>query len=145
MNAVITRQLRGCLSISLAAAVLATPFAALALQPLEAFIQSSRQHSPDNDEARANLAQQKAQADVALGRVLPGISARGNYQRNQYQSTVSVPIDPNAPPQTITITPYDQLFGAASVNVTLVDLASFVRISAARSGAEASAKQAEAT
>jgi outer membrane protein TolC len=145
MNAVMTRQLRGCLSISIAAAVLATPSAALALQPLEAFIQSSRQHSPDNDEARANLAQQKAQADVALGRVLPGISARGNYLRNQYQSTVSVPIDPAAPPQTITITPYDQLFGAASVNVTLVDLASFVRISAARSGAEASAKQAEAT
>jgi len=145
MNAVISRQLHRCFSISLAALVVATPFAAKALQPLEAFIQSGRQHSPDNDEARANLAQQNAQADVALGRVLPGISARGNYQRNQYQSTISVPIDPNAPPQTITITPYDQLFGSGSVTVTLVDLASFVRVSAARTGAEGSAKQAEAT
>lgn len=145
MNAVISRRLHRCLSISLTALVLATPFAAMALQPLEAFIQSARQHSPDNDEARANLAQQNAQADVALGRVLPGISARGNYQRNQYQSTISVPIDPTAPPQTITITPYDQLFGSGSVTVTLVDLASFVRVSAARTGAEGSAKQAEAT
>jgi outer membrane protein TolC len=145
MKAVVTRQLASCLSISLAAAALATPFPALALQPLEAFIQSSRQHSPDNDEARANLAQQKAQADVALGRVLPGLSARGNYSRNQYKSEVSVPIDPNAPPRTIIITPFDQLNGAASVNVTLIDLAAFQRVSAARTNAQAYAKQAEAT
>jgi outer membrane protein TolC len=145
MNAAVTRQLRNCLSISLAAVALATPLRALALQPLAAFIQSARQHSPDNDEARANLAQQRAQADVALGRVLPGLSARGNYLRNQYKSEVSVPIDPNTPPRTIIITPYDQLNGSASVNVTLVDLASFQRVSAARTGTEAFAKQAEAT
>src|SRR5712692_10357766 len=111
---------------------LAIPWDAQALQPLEAFIDSARQHSPDNAEARANLAQQQAQADVALGHVLPGVSAKGNYIRNQYQSSVSVPIDPAAPPQTIVITPYDQLTGSASVNVTLVDLASFQRVSAAR-------------
>ncbi len=145
MKAVVARQLWRCLSISLAAAALATPLRALALQPLEAFIRSARQHSPDNAEASANLAQQKAQADVALGRVLPGLSARGNYARNQYQSSVSVPIDPGAPPRTIIITPYDQLTGAAAVSVTLVDLASFQRVSAARTGTEASAKQAEAT
>ncbi len=118
---------------------------ARALQPLEAFIRSARQHSPDNAEARANLTQQQAQADVALGRVLPGVSARGNYYRNQYQSSVSVPIDPAAPPQTIIITPYDQLTGSATVSVTLVDLASFLRVAASRKSTEASAKQAEAT
>ena len=58
MKAVVARQLWRCLSISLAAAALATPFRALALQPLEAFIRSARQHSPDNAEAGANLAQQ---------------------------------------------------------------------------------------
>src|SRR5499427_3099151 len=85
--------------------VLVFPVGAQALQPLEAFIQSARQRSPDNDEARANLDQQKAQADVALGRVLPGLSARGNYVRTQYQASVTVPTDPAAPPRTITITP----------------------------------------
>src|SRR5260370_4871350 len=145
MKTVFTRQLRRCLSISLTAAALAMPFRALALQPLEAFIRSARQHNPDIAEAGANLAQQKAQADVALGRVLPGISARGNYLRNQYQSEVSVPTDPTAPARTIIITPYDQLTGSAVVSVTLVDLASFQRVAAANTGAEASAKQAEAT
>src|ERR1700687_2097693 len=137
MKTVVARQLRRCLSISLAAAALAMPFRALALQPLEAFIRSARQHNPDNAEASANLGQQRAQADVALGRVLPGISARGNYIRNQYQSEVSVTTDPTAPARTIIITPYDQWTGSAMVSVTLVDLASFQRVSAARTGTEA--------
>ena len=95
----------------IAALALALPVGAQALQPIEAFIQSARQRSPDNDEARANLEQQKAQADVALGRVLPGLSARGSYTRNQYQGSITVPTDPATPPSTITLTPYDQLTG----------------------------------
>ena len=145
MRANAARKLYRCVWISLVPLALSVPFQAEALQPLEAFIGSARQRSPDNAEARANFAQQQAQADVALGRVLPGVSARGNYYRNNYQSSVSVPIDPAAPPQTIVITPYDQWVGSATVSVTLVDLASFVRISAANTGAEGSAKQAEAT
>ena len=131
--------------IVLAAAALALPVGAQALQPLEAFVQSARQRSPDNDEARANLDQQKAQEDVALGRVLPGLSARGNYVRSQYQASVTVPTDPAAPPRSITITPYDQLTGSATVSATLIDLASFQRVAAAGTAAEASAKQVEAT
>src|SRR5215470_10172646 len=99
---------RASTRIALAAAALALPVGAQALQPLEAFIQSARQRSPDNDEARANLDQQKSQADVALGRVLPGLSARGSYTRNQYSGSITVPTDAAAPPRTITITPYDQ-------------------------------------
>jgi hypothetical protein len=145
MNVIGARKFRKCAWILLVPVVLALPLQARALQPLEAFIRSARQHSPDNAEARANLTQQQAQADVALGRVLPGVSARGNYYRNQYQSSVSVPIDPAAPPQNIIITPYDQLTGSATVSVTLVDLASFLRIAASSKSTEASAKQAEAT
>jgi len=125
--------------------VLVLPVGAQALQPLEVFIQSARQRSPDNDEARANLDQQKAQADVALGRVLPGLSARGNYVRNQFQGSITAPTDPAAPPRTITITPYDQLTGSATVSATLIDLTNFLRVAAAETGAEASAKQLEAT
>src|SRR5260370_5463326 len=124
---------------------LAIPWEAQALQPLEAFIRSARQQSPDNAEARANLAQQQAQADVALGRVLPGISAKGNYVRNQYQSEVAFAPDPTAPPQIIVLTPHNLWTGSATLTVPLVDLAGFARVAATRRGAEASAKQAEAT
>jgi outer membrane protein TolC len=130
--------------LSLAVA-LALPLQANALQPLKEFMQSARQQNPDNAEARANLSQQQAQQDVALGRVLPGISAQGQYTRNQYQSSISVPLDPAAPPQTIVISPYNQWNGSATVSVPLVNLANFQRIAAAKTGAEASAKQAEAT
>src|SRR5712692_9696710 len=53
----------------------------LALQPVEAFVAGARQRNPDALEARANLSQQEAQADSALGRVLPGVTARGSYTR----------------------------------------------------------------
>jgi outer membrane protein TolC len=127
------------------AVALALPLQANALQPLKEFMQSARQQNPDNAEARANLSQQQAQEDVALGRVLPGVSAKGNYTRNQYQSSISVPLDPASPPQNIVITPYNQWNGSATVSVPLVDLANFQRIAAAKTGTEASAKQAEAT
>ena len=55
----------------------------LALQPVEEFVAGARKRNPDELEARANLAQQQAQADSALGRVLPGVTARGSYTRNQ--------------------------------------------------------------
>lgn len=145
MKAIAALKLRRSRWIVLATVALAVPLQARALQPLEAFVRAARQQNPDNAEARANDAQQRAQADAALGRVLPGLSAKGSYLRNQYQSTVSVPIDPGAPPQTITITPFDQLVGSATVSVPLVDLANFERVAATRTGAEASAKQAEAT
>jgi outer membrane protein TolC len=131
--------------ILLAAIALGLPFSAHALQPLEAFIRSARKQNPDNLKARANLEQQQAQADVALGHVLPGISIKGNYDRNQYASSLSVSLDPTAPPREITFQHYNQLTGAAAISVTLVDLASFQRVTAARTSAEAFARQTEAT
>src|SRR5258707_13273229 len=118
---------------------------AQALQPLEAFIRSGRTKSPDNAEARANLSQQEGVADATLGRVLPGISARANYVRNQYQSVIDIPLDPTVPPQRVTIQPFNQLTGSATLTVPLIDLAGFVRTAAQYSAAEGFAKQAEAT
>jgi outer membrane protein TolC len=131
--------------IALVAIALALPAQGWALQPLEDFIHSARTRSPDNQEAAASLAQQQAQADVALGRVLPGISAKLNYVRNQYQSAVSVPIDPTQPAQRIVITPYNLWTGSGTVSVPLIDLAGFQRAAAGNTAAESSAKQAEAT
>ncbi|WP_224362311.1 TolC family protein [Hyalangium versicolor] len=124
---------------------LALPRGAWALQPLEAFVSAAREGSPDNLEAQAGALQQQAQADVALGRTLPGLSARGTYTRNQYATEISLPLDPTAPPATITITPHNQLDATFTLSVPLVDLASFQRVSAARTSAEASAHQVDAT
>ncbi len=141
-NAAMTYRSRWIL---LAALALELPFRAHALQPLDAFIRSARKQNPDNLKARANLEAQQAQADVALGRVLPGISVKGNYARNQYASSLSVSLDPTAPPLNVNFQHYNQLTGAATISVTLVDLASFQRVTAARTSAEASARQTQAT
>src|SRR5215468_1467839 len=84
-----------------------------ALQPVEAFVASSLNHNPDVLEAKANALQQSAGSDAALGRVLPGVSARGSYTRNQYGSSF----------QGITITPIDQWDAYGTVTVPLIDLA----------------------
>ncbi len=123
---------------------LLSPSPAAALQPLEKLLASAESRNTDELEGRANVAQQRAQAGVALGRVLPGIGATGSYIRNQYESRVALPT-PGGSTGLITITPHDQLHGTAALNVPLVDLANFRRLAAARTSAEGAARQLEAT
>ncbi len=127
----------------LAACLLAAGPAA-ALQPLEAFLHGASTSGPDNREARASAEAQQAQATAALGRLLPGLSARGTYTRNQYESTVTLPAV-GGDAQSITLTPRDQLDGAATLSVPLIDLASYARLGSARAGAAAAGEQARAT
>jgi outer membrane protein TolC len=110
---------------------------AMALQPLEVFIAAAHEQNPDAQRARANLAEQNAQADVALGRQLPGVSVQATYLRNQYQVSLTVPI---TPPQTFTILPKNEWQGSATVTVPLVNLANFWRIAAAKTNAESYAR-----
>src|SRR3954465_2129352 len=116
----------------------------LALQPVEAFIAGARQRNPDDLEARANLSEQAAEADSALGRVLPGVTARGSYTRNQYGSRIDLAA-PGQPPQPVTIVPDDQWDGAATLRVTLIDLAGFQRVAVARTSTRAAAHQLDST
>src|SRR6266481_8805915 len=116
----------------------------LALQPVEAFIAGARQRNPDELEARANLSQQEAQAVSTLGRVLPGVSARGSYTRNQYSSQVNL-APTGQPPQPVTLVPIDQWDGSATLTVPLIDLAGFRRGAAARPRAQAGAHQLDST
>jgi outer membrane protein TolC len=119
---------------------------AVALQPLEAFVAAARERNPDALEARANLAQQSAQADVALGSRLPGISARGTYTRNQYQSQITLPAQITLPgSSTTTLVPFNQWDGSATLTVPLVDLAGFRRVEAANTNVEAATQQLAAT
>src|SRR5258708_11067927 len=109
-----------------------------ALQPLEVFVASARERSPDALEARANLAQQDAQADAALGRVLPGISAKGDYIRNQYgvQIDLTPPGQQQQPP--ITVVPRNQWDGSATLTVPLIDAAGWSRTASAKTAESAS-------
>jgi outer membrane protein TolC len=112
----------------------------LALQPVKEFAAAARSHNPDTLEARANVTQQDAQVDLALGRVLPGVRATGSYARNEYASTVTLP---GFPP--ITVVPFNQWTGTGTVTVTLVDLANFRRVAAAKASAESTTQTLTAT
>ena len=120
--------------------VLSVAVQASGLQPLEEFLRGARTSGADNAEARAVGRQLRADADAALGRALPRLSLRGTYTRNQYETAIQLGGgDP------LTISPYDQLEGTATLEVPLVDLASFARIGAARANARAAAAEAAST
>jgi outer membrane protein TolC len=127
------------------------PLPAFALQPLEVFVASARERNPDALEAKANLAQQSAQADAALGRVLPGISTRGSYTRNQYSVQLDLPPAPGPTPgstipgSTITIVPSNQWDGSATLTVPLIDAAGWARAASAGTGAHAADWQLAST
>src|ERR1700720_1505232 len=112
MGAVVMQRIGGDILIAAALFLLLLLYSlpSLALQPVEAFAAGARQHNPDAIEARANLAQEQAQAASTLGRVLPGISARGSYTHNQYSSAIDI-APPGQPPQPITVVPSDQWDG----------------------------------
>ena len=127
-----------------AGCILAAAAPAKALQPLETFLRGASISGPDNREARANAESQHALATGALGRLLPGVSLRGTYTRNQYDSTVTLPAEGGAA-RSVTLTPMDQLDAVATLSVPLVDLASFARLGSARAGATSADQQARAT
>jgi outer membrane protein TolC len=115
---------------------------ASALQPLQEFLRGARASGADNAEAAAVQRQAGADAQAALGRALPRLSLRGTYTRNQYESTLDLPATGGGPPATVTLTPHDQLDGTATLDVPLIDLASFARIGSSRTSARAAATQA---
>ena len=131
--------------VLLAAVGLAGAAQVSAIQPLDEFLSGARMSSVDNAEARAVRRQLGAEADAELGRALPRLSLRGVYSRNQYDTTIELPGTAGGPATSVRITPHDQLDGAATLDVPLVDLASFARIASARTGAKAAATQAAST
>jgi outer membrane protein TolC len=98
-----------------------------ALQPIELFLEAARKTNPDTREARANTDTVRAQSMVSVGRLLPGLSLRGTYSRNQYETAISL----GGSSQAVTITPYDQFDGVATITVPLVNLADYWRADAA--------------
>ena len=111
------------------AAVTLVAESAHALQPIEVFLEAARKTNPDTREARANTDTARAQSMVSVGRLLPGLSLRGTYSRNQYETAVTLP-GSGGSSQTVTITPYDQFDGVATITVPLVNLADHWRADA---------------
>jgi outer membrane protein TolC len=125
--------------VLLALGLLSAAPAASALQPLDEFLRGVRTGSADVAEARAARKQVGAEADAALGRALPRLSLRGSYTRNELESTLPAALGGAV------VTPQEQWDGSATLDVPLVDLASFARIGAARTGARAQALAETAT
>jgi len=121
------------------AAILVAALPARAIQPLEVFVAGARDRNPDAEKARATLSVQRAQADVELGRQLPGVTVRGGYDRNQYAASFDLSGKRYA------LQPLNEWSGSATLSVPLIDLAAFARIAAARTNAESYAHRLEAT
>lgn len=128
------------LQIAAVVAALLASRPAAATQPLETFLEAARKSNYDVREQMATVEQRNWERESALGRLLPAASARGVYTRNQYAA--EVPAGPISPVP-ITITPQNQFDVFLQVDVPLVDLANYQRLSQARHFAKASSAQLE--
>jgi outer membrane protein TolC len=116
---------------------------AFALQPLSDFLSGASGRSPDLHESEANFSTQQDQEQTNLGRLLPSLAVRGSYTRNQYDASLSLDLTAlHGPKINEILTPYNQLNGQITINVPLVDLASWQRYRQSKLGIEG-ARQAE--
>jgi outer membrane protein TolC len=114
-----------------AAASLGAPNAH-ALQPLSEFLARAEATSTDARLADANADEKDAEAAVALGHLLPALSARGVYTRNQ--EDISFPFPGFG---TVTILKLNQLDAYFELDVPIFDPRSFGTWRASRASAEA--------
>ncbi|HEY3256625.1 MAG TPA: TolC family protein, partial [Polyangiaceae bacterium] len=133
--------LSSSLQITTAAALLLASGHARATQPLETFLEAARTTNYDVREQTATVDQRNWEKESVLGRLLPGVSARGVYTRNQYAA--EIPAGPLVGPNAVTITPQDQFDLFLQLDVPLVDLSNYQRLGQARHLAKASSAQLE--
>src|SRR5262245_60273002 len=122
-------RLGAAMSVAVASVAVAAP--ASALQPVTTFLESADRENPDNREALAVVAQRDAEAQTALGRLLPSLTARAAYTRNQYE--VSFPTSTGA---AITIQPLNQIDAIVQIDVPVFDPAGYGRYRAQRVAAD---------
>jgi outer membrane protein TolC len=121
--------------------------AALATQPLDAFLERAGKESFDTREADATQRQRAAEAGEALGRLTPSFTARGIYTRNQSEVAADLPgpAGQGGPTERLVITPLNQLDAIFQLDVPIIDLANYHRYKAARYLEKAAGAQREAT
>src|SRR5690349_5753500 len=94
------------------------PLEARALQPMDEFLAQARGHNFDARVQEATVEQRDWKVQAAIGRLLPTLSARGVYQRNQYEVEVKIPL-PDGTFKSGVLTPADQLDGYLQVDVPI--------------------------
>lgn len=112
-----------------------------ATQPLEDFLQRAETQSFDARESSATERRRVREADVALGRLLPSVTARGVYTRNQREVAATLPNTT----ERLVITPLNQLDAVLQLDVPIVDLPSYHRHRAAQALARSASEQRGAT
>jgi len=114
---------------------------AAATQPLESFLDRVAAQSFDAREAAATERQREAEADVSFGRLMPTLSARGVYTRNQTEVATTLPMTT----ERLVITPIDQLDAFLQLDIPIIDLPSYHRYRAAASLADGATLQRDVT
>jgi len=121
---------------------LAFPARAQALQPLDDFLRHARERNLDNREARAVALQRVHEASQAWARLLPTVTLSGDYIRNQYLGAANVGSGASGPDglpsiRHVVITPIDQWDASFTAALTLVDVAAWDNVRAAKASREA--------
>lgn len=117
---------------SLGAALAARPASA---QPIERFVIAASRAAVDVRESELAARERQEDEWQSLGRLLPTLSARAAYTRNQNEVSLSLPTSATSS-NTITITPHDQVEASVTVDVPLVDPAAWARVRAARTSTD---------
>jgi outer membrane protein TolC len=125
-----------------AACTLVAP-SALALQPLSAFLGSAREYNFDRLEDAATVAQREADSATARRRLLPVITAKGQYTYNQYEAEVTLPAGTTK--VTALLSPQNEWDGLVMSSLPLVDLSSWANIRSASLRHKAALARLEAT
>lgn len=140
-SSIMIRFRKTLLTTTSAFAVLAAASAAHATQPLEDFLTKAKSQSFDSREQEATVIQRDAEAEAALGRLIPALLARGTYTRNQYE--VAIATGPQAP--AITIQPQNQWDGLVELDVPIIDAGSYYRYRASKAVSRATKEQKAST
>ncbi|HEX7665737.1 MAG TPA: TolC family protein, partial [Polyangiaceae bacterium] len=112
------------------------PSSAFALQPVSEFLAHADTWNPQNRAAQATAAQRDAEIDVQTGGLLPSLTAKGSYTRNQYEVTTgaltgSINVPGVDIPNTV-IQPQNQFDASIQVDVPLVNVGTWERRSASK-------------
>lgn len=115
-------------------------------QSLDDFLRASRSASLDIAEQAQAVEQRTAEVDLERGALWPSLATSASYTRNQNETVVFIPGMGDAPVEATeaTIVPRDQLELTVTLNVPLVDVATWKRVTAAGANLEAARGTLEA-
>ncbi len=112
---------------------------------LATFVQAARTQNLDNREAEITQRQRLAELEQSRYRLVPTLAASAGYTFNQFAAVVTVPSGNGGAPQSITITPQNQLEAGVTLTVPLVDVGNWLRIGAAEANSQGAEQRAQAT